>query len=95
MAMQRQYSQLSRNERGKIMFLKMWGLKVSEIARRLGRDKGTISRELRRNISPYANCYTDESAQLWAGRRRRQTSRRYRLKNERVRSYVERWLEAG
>ena len=44
MAMQKQYSHLSRVERGQVMFLKMWGLKVSEIARRLDRNKGTISR---------------------------------------------------
>jgi IS30 family transposase len=94
-AMQRQYSHVSRVERGQIMFLKMWGLKVTEIARRLGRDKGTISRELRRNISQYATEYTDESAQIWAERRRKQANRRCRLKNERIRSYVERKLEAG
>jgi IS30 family transposase len=93
--MQKQYSHLSRVERGQIMFLKMWSLKVSEIARRLGRDKGTISRELRRNISPYATCYTDESAECWAERRRKAASTRYRLKNERIRSYVEKQLEAG
>ena len=95
MVMQRRYSHVSRVERGQIMFLKMWGLKVSEIARKLDRDKGTISRELRRNISPYATCYTDESAQIWAERRRKHASRRLRLKNERVRAYVEGKLEAG
>ncbi len=95
MAMQRQYSHVSRVERMQIMFLKMWGLKVTEIARRLGRDKATISRELRRNISPYADCYTDESAQIWAERRRQQASRRCRLKNQHIRDYVERKLEVG
>lgn len=95
MAMQKQCCHLSCVERGQIMFLKMWGLKVPEIARRLERDKGTISRELRRNISPYATEYTDESAQLWAERRRKQASRRSRLKNERIRSYVEQKLETG
>ena len=95
MAMQRSYSHVSRVERGQIMFLKMWGLKVSEIARKLARDKSTISRELRRNVSPYATCYTDESAQLWAERRRKQASRRSRLKNEQIRDYVEQQLVAG
>jgi IS30 family transposase len=89
------YRHVSRNERGKIMFLKMWGLKVSEIARRLERDKSTISRELRRNISPHATCYTDESAQTWADRRRERASQRYRLKNEAVRSYVRDKLKDG
>jgi len=94
-AMQKEYSHVSRVERGQIMFMKMWGLKVTEIARRLGRNKATVSRELRRNISPYATEYTDESAQIWAERRRRQASRRYRLKNECTRTYVESKLQAG
>ena len=94
MAMHKRYRHLSRVERGKIMFLKMWGLKVSEIARKLERDKGTISRELRRNVSPYASCYTDESAQIWADRRRERASRRGRLRDERVRSYVRDQLKA-
>jgi transposase, IS30 family len=87
-AMQRRYSHLSRVERGQIMFLKMDGVGLSEIARRLGRDKGTISRELRRNVSPYWDYYTDECAQLHAVRRRKAASRRYRLKSETIRSFV-------
>lgn len=95
MAMHRRYFHLSRVDRVKVMFLKMAGLRVSEIARRLGRDRSTVSRELRRNVSPYATCYTDESAQLWAERRRSRASRRYRLKNETVRSYVRDKLKVG
>jgi IS30 family transposase len=92
--MHKQYRHLSRTERGKVMFLKMWGLTVSEIARKLGRDKSTISRELRRNVSPYWDYYIDESAQIWAERRRRAASRRYRLKNEAIRLYVREKLVA-
>ena len=50
--MHKQYRHLSRFECGKIMFLKMWHLNVSQFALRLGRDRSTISRELRRNVSP-------------------------------------------
>jgi transposase, IS30 family len=89
------YRHLSRDERGKIMFLKMDGQKVSEIARRLDRDKSTISRELRRNFPRYWSYYTDESAQIWAERRRQQASRRGRLKDPRVRDYVKGKLETG
>ena len=64
----------------------MWGKKASQIAVLLGRHKSTISRELCRNVSPYWDHYTDESAQLKADRRRKQASQRYRLKNERIRS---------
>jgi IS30 family transposase len=92
--MHTKYRQLSQVERGQIMFLRFWELSVSAIARQLGRDKSTISRELRRNISPHASCYTDESAQLWADRRRRQACRYGRLRDERIRSYVEAKLKA-
>jgi IS30 family transposase len=92
-AMHRRYSHLSRVDRVKVMFLRMTGVGVSEIARRLGRDRSTISRELRRNISPHADCYTDESAQLWADRRRERASRRGRLRDVHVRSYVEEKLK--
>jgi len=93
--MHKKYRHLSRDERGKIMYLSMWGKKASQIAVLLGRHKSTILRELCRNTSPYWDYYTDESAQLKADRRRKQASQRYRLKNERIRSYVEHKLKAG
>jgi IS30 family transposase len=90
-----QYRHLSRDERGKIMFMRWWGKSASEIARELGWHKSTISRELRRNADPYLKRYWDENAQFWATKRRRQASRRYRLKNEHIRSYVREKLRAG
>jgi IS30 family transposase len=92
--MHRQYRHLSRVERGQIMFLRMWGLNVSEIARRLGRCKSSIARELRRNVSPHWDYYTDESAQLRAVRRRSLASRRGRLRDGTIRRYVRDKLEA-
>jgi IS30 family transposase len=47
--MHRCYRHLLRIERGKIMYLKAWSLTVPQIARVLGRDKSTVSREPRRN----------------------------------------------
>lgn len=93
MVMHKHYRHLSRDERGKIMYLTMWGKNVSQVAALLGRHKSTIARELCRNVSPYRDYYTDESAQLRTDGRRRQASRRYRLKNERIRSYVEEKLQ--
>jgi IS30 family transposase len=93
--MHRRYQPLSRVERGKIMYLKTWGLTVSQIALELGRDKGTISRELRRNRQLLIEYYLDESAQARADRRRKQASQGYRLKNRRIRSYVEGKLQGG
>lgn len=94
MAMHR-YRHLTRVQRGQIMFMKNWGISISEIARRLGWHKSTISRELRRNRSPHMDYYTDEHAQFRAERRRAWASRRARLKSELIRNYVEQKLEAG
>jgi IS30 family transposase len=94
-AMHRRYRHLSRDERGKIMYLSMWGKNCAEIAALLGRHRSSILREMRRNVSPYWDYYIDESAQLWADRRRKEASRRCRLREERVRSYVEHKLQAG
>src|SRR5512136_324309 len=93
--MHRRYRHLSRVERGKIMYLQTWGLNVSQIALGLGRDKSTISRELRRNRQLLVEYYLDESAQARADRRRTQASQGYRLKNQRIRSYVETKLRSG
>jgi IS30 family transposase len=94
-AMHRRYRHLSRIERGKIMYLKMWDLDVSQIALELDRDKSTVSRELRRNRQLLVEYYLDESAQIRADRRRKQASQGYRLKNKRIRSYVEGKLRGG
>jgi IS30 family transposase len=78
-----------------IMFLTRRGDSVTRIARELGWDKSTISRELRRNRDYIMGWYWDEQAQRRTDRRRRQASRRYRLKSERIRDYVRKKLEAG
>ena len=93
--MHKEYRHLSRDERGKIMYLSMWGKNASQIAVLLGRHKSTISRELCRNVSAYRDYYSDESAQMHADQRRKTASRRCRLKNERIRDYVFAKLESG
>jgi len=93
--MHKHYRHLSRDERGKIMFLLMAGKKPSEVATLLGRNRCTISRELRRNKPSYHDYYLDDTAQARAVQRRKQALRHYRLKHERIRDYVERRLESG
>jgi len=93
--MVKKYGHLGLRERGQIMFMSRWGKSISEIARELGRNKSTISRELHRNAQSFLNYYSDESAQLRAVHRRQQASRRYRLRNEIIRSYVLDRLEIG
>lgn len=53
--MDRKYKQITLEERCEIYWLIEDGISVSEIARRLSRDKSTISRELRRNLSKSGN----------------------------------------
>jgi len=89
------YRQVSRDERGMIMFMFRWGKSISEFAVQLGRHRSTILREMRRNVSQYVSCYADESAQIWADRRRERASIRGRLRDADIRTYVRDKLKAG
>ena len=95
MAMHRRYRHVSRDERGKIMFMSRWGKSCSEIAVLLGRHRSTIRRELRRNVSQYDSCYSDESAQIRTDRRRERASHRGWLRDAGIQSYVEEKLVVG
>lgn len=46
------YKHLSPEEREDIMVLRSHGKSISETARRIGRDKSTVSREIGRNSFP-------------------------------------------
>jgi IS30 family transposase len=93
--MGKQYWHLSIDERERIAQLKNEGIGLSEIARQLRRDKGTISRELKRNGAPLYNSYTPCRAQHRSDERRRAASRRERLRDQAVRQYVHEKLLAG
>ena len=93
--MGKQYWHLSIDERERIAQLKNEGIGLSEIARQLRRDKGAISRELKRNGAPLYNSYTPCRAQHRSDERRRAASRRERLRDQTVRQYVHEKLLAG
>lgn len=93
--MGKQYGHLSIDERERIAQLRNEGKGLSEIARQLGRNKGTISRELKRNGSLLYKSYTPCRAQNRSEERRRAASRRERLRDETVRQYVREKLFAG
>lgn len=95
MSMSKQYKHLTMVEREFIAKMHWEGKGIGEIARDLGRDKGTISRELNRNSSPEYTCYTPCRAQYRSNERRKAASKRPRLKNKVILQYVEEKLALG
>lgn len=75
--------------------LKKEGKSMSEIAWALGRNKGTISREMKRNSSPEFQFYTMPWAHQKAVRRKRKACRRQRLKDDQILKYVRAKLKGG
>ena len=90
-AMGQRYSHLSLEERCRLRGLMEMGLSVSEIARRLGRHRSTIERELARNRC--ADGYRPDSAARRAWARKLRGSRIVR--STRLRGHVEDRLAMG
>lgn len=87
------YRQLSQEERDRLAVLKAKGRSVREIARLLGRNPGTISRELKRYARSDADdVYLATVAQREADRRRQSACRHPRLRDRKIRSYVSRQI---
>ncbi len=82
---------LSFSEREEIALLKVQGCGVREIARRVGRDPGTISRELRRNTATRAGerVYRASVAQWKAELAARRPKTAKLADNPRLRDYVQ------
>lgn len=78
-------------EREEIALLRVQGLGVREIARRLGRDPSTISRELRRNAATRAGqrSYRAVVAQWKAQQSAKRPKKAKLAENPRLRAYVE------
>jgi len=93
--MGKSYNHISRDERVAIGIMLKDGKSLSDIARALGRNKGTISREIKRNSSPKQNYYTMPWAHLKAERRSWRAHKRTRLKNEQIVQYVRSKLKEG
>jgi len=87
-SMRNHYHHLSLEDRERIDRMRGDGKTVSAIAMALDRNKGTISRELRRNASSVYQCYMDHRAHNRANERRAEASHRPRLKNDRVLFYA-------
>jgi len=92
---QRTYLHLSLEERDTIARMFSAGFSLGEISKRLQRNKGTISREIRRNRSPVYEIYGSGRAHQRAAARKQASGHRDRLKNRRLRYLVVRYLKLG
>lgn len=93
--MKKTYIQLSSEERDKIAILRVQGLSLEKIAFAIGRNKSTISRELKRNKSPIYNVYLPHKADLRAKERKHKAGKRKRLKHPMIEKYVLQKIKLG
>lgn len=90
------YTHLCKEERDIIAILRGEGRSIRSIALELGRDPGTLSRELKRNApSVHTGYYLPHKAHERAVTRNCESHRRERLKEPRVRRYVRERIRAG
>lgn len=89
------YTHISFSERQLIDIWLNQNLSYREIGRRLGRNHTSISREYKRNKSPYLENYHSSSADIWACMRKSKSVSRERLKSNELRSHVDDKLRNG
>lgn len=89
------YIHLTQDERDTIAVLRSEGRSLRFIAKKMNRDPGTLSRELKRNAPPvHTGYYLPHKAHERAVQRNQVSHQRDRLKNSRIRSYVRRRIQA-
>jgi len=94
--MPKPYKHLSAEERDLLAVLNSKGHSISQIAKVLKRSRSTLSRELKRNAPPvYKGYYLAHKAQQRADKRKHQSHRRQRLKNDFIRGYVQKHIRLG
>ncbi|EJC0214623.1 helix-turn-helix domain-containing protein [Salmonella enterica] len=69
------YQQLTEGQRYQISVLREDNLSCSEIGKRVGVSKSTVSREVKRNCT--ADCYSAAEAKRLSDTRRRATTKRF------------------
>ena len=89
------YTHLSQDERDAIAVLRGEGRSLRFIAKKIKRDPGTLSRELKRNGAPvHTGYYLPHKAHERAVKRNSERAKRQRLKDPRLRGYVRRRIKA-
>lgn len=90
------YHQLGQKERNQIFLLKKKGLTNAAIAVKLGRNKSTIGRELRRNTHQKFHQYLPDTAGRKAGKRKERGRKvRYVVKDAVLKRKIVRLLKGG
>ena len=93
--MPKPYKHLSQEEREIIANMLSGGTSLGDIAKAIGRDKSTISRELARNCPPERRRYVPCRAHARACERKTNANTHERLKSDLVRQYVKDGLVKG
>lgn len=89
------YKQLKEQDRYTIERMLGQGYNISDIARTLGRNKSTISRELKRNRSGRKYFYQSHIAQNKAAKRLTSCHRKYALKTPLLKQHITELLHTG
>ena len=89
------YNQLTADERDRIAIFMAKGFNLSDIARMLGRNRSTISREIRRNGAAKYKSYTPHAAEARSKFRKSVANTHPRLKNVFIRNYIHQKIRDG
>ena len=93
--MPKAYKHLNQEERELIAAKLSEGSSLGQIAKAVGRDRSTVSREIKRNSPPERRRYVPCRAHARACERKTKANQHERLKNDLVRQYVRAGLEKG
>lgn len=93
--MKKQYKQITIDERDLIAIHRANGFSMNDIAKMLGRNKSTISRELTRNSAKQSKTYLPHQAQKRAQIRKKQAAMKEELKCHKIKNFVKNKLKDG
>ena len=91
----KKYNQLTADERDKIAIFMARGFNLNDIAKMLGRNRSTISREIRRNGAAKYKSYTPHAAEARSKLRKSVANTHARLKNSFIRDYIHEKVKEG
>jgi transposase, IS30 family len=93
--MPKKYNQIKPEERDKIAVYLARNFTISDIARMLGRNRSSILREIKRNATAKRQSYTAMQAQKISDQRKSSANQHERIKDRRIREYIDLKLVEG